>query len=70
MATAETTMGRKKQQPERGRLELRASLDWLARLEAAATRYGLSASAYIRMAVTERMEQDERTPAPPRGKRS
>jgi len=58
--------GRKKHNFERGRLELIAEAPWIARLSAQAERLGLSLSAYVRLACTERVERDEATAPPPK----
>jgi hypothetical protein len=54
----EPVMGRKKGKPT-GRVELRAELEWIARLERQASRLGIGISAYVRQAVSLRLEQDE-----------
>ena len=55
-------MARKKSgKPEPVRFELRVDEEWLSRVAAMAKRFGLSAAAYIRLAVTRQLEQDERT---------
>jgi hypothetical protein len=51
-------MGRKKGKPT-GRIELRAELEFIARLERQASRLGIGISAYVRQAVSLRLEQDE-----------
>lgn len=51
----------KKTLPARDRIDLRADPAWVARVEVAAKRFAISVSAYIRQAVTERMERDEAT---------
>jgi len=43
----------------RDRIDLRADPEWVVRVEAMARRFGLSLSAYIRLAVSERVERDE-----------
>jgi hypothetical protein len=50
----------KKRKDGRQRIDLRAEQEWIARLEVLAKRFGLSVSAYIRLAVSERMERDEK----------
>ena len=45
----------------RDRIDLRVTPALRKRLEAAAERFGLKISAYIRLAVTERLERDEAT---------
>lgn len=71
VATDEPMAGRKKDAVNTERIELRALPEWVQRVTTAASRYGLSVSAYIRLAVTERMEQDAllTAPAPRRGRR-
>jgi hypothetical protein len=51
-------MPRKRVNPERDRFELRIDPEWIAWVDEAASQIGLSASAYIRMVVTQRMVQD------------
>ncbi len=41
-----------------GKIDVRAELEWVGRVQEAAKALGLSASAYIRMVVTQRMDQD------------
>jgi len=43
-----------------GRIELQAPPAWIAKLDAAATRLGMSRSAYIRMACNRQMAADEK----------
>lgn len=43
----------------RDRIDLRAEPEWIARIKAQASRLGMGASAYIRMAVTLKLEADE-----------
>jgi len=45
----------------RERIDLRADSEWVARVQRQADRLGVSLSAYIRQATTERLEQDEAT---------
>lgn len=45
--------------PARDRIDLRAEPDFVARLNRQAERLGLSLSAYLRLAATERLERDE-----------
>jgi hypothetical protein len=52
--------GGKPAQPP-GRHELRVEPVWLARVQRQADRLGISASAYIRLATSERLERDEAT---------
>jgi hypothetical protein len=53
----------------RDRVDLRADPKWIARATRQAHRFGMGLSAYIRLAVTERMEQDEQDEAQMGGKR-
>ena len=46
----------------RGRVDLRADPEWLTRVEDHAARLGLNVSAYIRLAVSERMQRDDSEP--------
>lgn len=43
-----------------GRIELQAPPEWIARLDAAAAKLGMSRSAYIRMACNRQMNLDEK----------
>lgn len=52
-------VGRKKLNLDRERVELRADPEWIRRIYRQATRLGISVSAYIRQAVTLRLERDE-----------
>lgn len=45
--------------PERGRLDLRAEPELLARVARQAARLGMKASPYIRQAIILKLEQDE-----------
>ncbi len=56
-------VGKQKPAPEppRDRIDLRAGPAWIARVQRQAERLGMSLSAYIRMATTERVEEDEAT---------
>ena len=45
--------------PARDRIDLRADPSWVARVEKQAERFGVNLSAYIREAVTRRLEADE-----------
>lgn len=50
------------EEPEpRGRIDLRADPEWIARVQRQADRFGLKLSAYIRHATSERVERDEAT---------
>jgi hypothetical protein len=60
-------VGRKRPNPERDVIQLRAEPEWIDRVNAEAERLGLSLSAYIRLAVNERMERT--APEPGRKKR-
>ena len=57
-----------KKLPRRDRIDLRADPAWSARVQAQADRLGLSFSAYIREAVTRKLEADEAN-APPTPKK-
>lgn len=57
---------RKSDEPTRDRIDLRADPDWVARIERQAERHGISVSAYIRLAVTGRLESDEATDPTPK----
>ncbi len=48
-------------QPNKGkeRVEFTAPADWVERVQIQAERLGLSVSAYIRLATTEKLERDE-----------
>ena len=61
-------VARKRPNPDRDIIQLRADPAWIERVNAEAERLGLSLSAYVRLAVNERME---RTAAEkkPRGRR-
>ena len=60
---------RRKSNMDRDRVELRADPEWIARVSSAAERFSLSLSAFIRMVVTERLEELERNPPPPSPKK-
>ena len=60
----EKQVPRRKTNMNRDRLEIRADPAWIARVTRAAERFGLSLSAFIRLVVTERVEEIERNPAP------
>jgi hypothetical protein len=49
----------RKENFDRDRIELRADADWIERVAKEAERLGLSLSAYIRLAVNERLERTE-----------
>lgn len=53
----------------RNRIDLRVAPALRKRLEAAAERFGLKISAYIRLSVIERLERDETTAAHAKGRR-
>jgi hypothetical protein len=53
-------VAKKKDKPT-GRIEMRADLEFIARVERQAERFGIGVSAYIRQAVSVRLEQDEST---------
>jgi len=64
LAALETTRMAKTSEGFRDRIDLRATPEITARIEAARQRFGESVSAYIRRAVIERLERDEAN-APP-----
>ncbi len=68
MAVREVTVPRKKQHFETGRVEIRADPKWIARVTAEANRLGLNLSAYIRLAVNERLDRTEAAEPPRRAK--
>jgi hypothetical protein len=68
MAVRELPVPRKKQNFDRDRVELRAEPEWIARVTAEAERLGLNLSAYIRLAVNERLDRTEAAEPPRRGK--
>ena len=47
--------------PARDRIDLRAEPAWIARIEKQAARFGTNLSAYIREAVTIKLESDEQS---------
>jgi hypothetical protein len=57
-------VARKRPNPERDLVQFRADPEWIDRVNAEAERLGLSISAYIRLAVNERMERTEAGRAP------
>jgi hypothetical protein len=60
----ETQVPRRKTNFDRDRFEVRADAEWIRRATAAADRFGLSLSAFVRLVVSERMEELDRNPAP------
>lgn len=56
-----TDLAKKGPQKKQARLDLRVEQDWVDRVEAQASRWGLTIAAYIRLAVSEKLEQDEAT---------
>jgi hypothetical protein len=50
-------MARKRPNPKRDLIQLRAEPEWIDRVNTEAERLGLSLSAYIRLAVNERLER-------------
>lgn len=44
---------------QRDRIDLRAEPEWIARVDVQSKRLGISVSAYIRQAVTLKLERDE-----------
>ncbi|HKB41927.1 MAG TPA: hypothetical protein VKD72_36205 [Gemmataceae bacterium] len=59
-------VARKRPNPRRDLIQLRAEPEWIDRVNAEAERLGLSLSAYIRLAVNERMERTAPEGPPPR----
>lgn len=57
---------KRREEPVRDRMDLRANPEFIARVTRQAKRLGMSASSYVRMAVTERLERDEATEPPKR----
>jgi hypothetical protein len=51
--------GRKKQNFARGRIEVMAQPEWIARVDRQAKRLGTNISGYVRQAVTRQLERDE-----------
>lgn len=69
-ATQERPVARPKKPTPSVRFDIRTDPEWLARVNRQADRQSLSAAAYIRQAVAEKLERDEATdPHPPKGKR-
>jgi hypothetical protein len=60
----EQDMARKRPNPQRDLIQLRADPAWIDRVNAEAERLGLSLSAYIRLAVNERMQRTASEPPP------
>lgn len=54
-----TDVAKKRPNPERDLVQFRADPEWIDRVNAEAERFGLTLSAYIRLAVNERMERTE-----------
>jgi hypothetical protein len=59
----------RKKKPERDRIDLRAEPDWIDRVQGHADRMGVSLSAYIRLATSERMDRDDAAAAAGQGSR-
>jgi hypothetical protein len=57
MGTAADLVARKRPNPNRDLIQLRAEPEWIDEVNEEADRLGLSLSAYIRLAVNERMER-------------
>jgi hypothetical protein len=63
----EDALGRKKESFERGRVEFKASPAWIERATREAERRGLNLSAWIRMVISDYLEQlDAERPAAPK----
>lgn len=60
VAKKTTTSSQPDPSPAFGRIELQASPEWIAELDAMAERMGMSRSAYIRMACNLKMAADRR----------
>jgi hypothetical protein len=60
----EARVPRRKAKMDRDRFEVRAQPAWIARVTRAAERFGLSLSAFVRLVVTERLEELDRNPPP------
>jgi hypothetical protein len=58
MATVSVMRPRKRPNPERDRIEIRADPEWIDRVVNAANRLGLSVSAYIRLAVNRMLGEE------------
>jgi hypothetical protein len=56
---ARVMAGRRKKNMTRDRMELKAEPEWIARLTRVAKKLGLSLSAYVRLALTEDMDDRE-----------
>jgi hypothetical protein len=63
-AVREKHVPKRKTNMSRDRIELRAEPAWIARVTRAAERFGLSLSAFIRMVVSQHVEELERNPPP------
>jgi hypothetical protein len=57
VVSAQEVAKRRKENFDRERIEVRAEAAWIAKVAAEAERLGLSLSAFIRLAVNERMEE-------------
>ena len=68
LTEASRMAGRKKENFERGRLELVADPELISRAAAQAARLGISLSAYVRVAISLKVERDEADAPPPRKK--
>jgi hypothetical protein len=62
-------MARKRPNPKRDLVQFRAEPEWIDKVNAAAELLGLSISAYIRLAVNERMQRTAPEPQEERRKR-
>jgi hypothetical protein len=62
--------GRKKENFDRGRVEFKAPPDWIERATRHGERIGLNLSSFMRMVVTQYMDEvDRESPPPPPPKR-
>jgi len=68
MATGVQKMHRRKRpNPRRDRIELRADAEWIEQVVEAANRLGLGLSSYIRLAINERLMRDGFNTEPKKG---
>jgi len=58
---------RKRPNPRRDRIELRADAEWIEQVVEAANRLGLGLSSYIRLAINERLMRDGFNTEPKKG---
>jgi len=70
VAMARKTVGRKRENFDRDRIEIRAEADWVNLVSEEAARLGLSISAYLRLAANEKLAREGRLPEKPKRKES